>query len=307
MGWHAAREGLIMLAVRLIFRSLLLLLILPALHAAAAELKFATWNLEWLTTGPAGDPSLPPDVRPKRPDDIARLARYAAILDADVIAFEEVDGPQMAARIFPPDHYALHVTGDAVVQRTGLAIRNGIAFTANPDLTALDPYPPAARFQLRSGADVTLHLQAGPLRVLAVHLKTGCREDPLAASRRSACRTLAQQLPPLQAWVAQRTREHVPFVVLGDFNRWMDGADAFWAGLVAEAPLTRATAGHSSPCWGGERFIDHIIAGGAARAWLEPDTLRVLVFRETGDEWKERLSDHCPVSVRLLVPDLARE
>jgi hypothetical protein len=30
--------------------------------------------------------------------------------------------------------------------------------------------------------------------------------------------------------------------------------------------------------------------------------LRVLRYRETGAEWKERLSDHCPVSVRLAVP-----
>ncbi len=300
LGWHAAREGSIILAMRLILRLLLLLVL--AFPAGAAELKIATWNLEWLTARPAGDPSLPRDVRPKRPEDIARLARYAAILDADVAAFEEVDGPEIAARIFPPDRYTLHVTGDAVVQRTGLAIRNGIAFTVNPDLAALDPYPPDARFHLRSGADVTLHLRTGPLRVLAVHLKTGCRADPLGSSRRSECRTLGEQLAPLQAWVAERAREGVPFVLLGDFNRWMDGPDAFWAGLVRAAPLVRATAGHSSPCWGSEQFIDHIIAGGTAGAWLEPDTLHVLVFRETGEEWKERLSDHCPVSVRLRVP-----
>jgi len=29
----------------------------------------------------------------------------------------------------------------------------------------------------------------------------------------------------------------------------------------------------------------------------------VLVYRETGAAWKRRLSDHCPVSVRLHVPD----
>jgi endonuclease/exonuclease/phosphatase family metal-dependent hydrolase len=287
--------------MRLILR-LFVLVVVAAAPAAAAELKIATWNLEWLTARAAGDPALPADVRPKRAEDIARLARYAAILDADVVAFEEVDGPAVAAEVFPPDHYALHLTGDAVVQRTGRAIRKGIAFTANPDLAALDVYTPGARFPLRSGADVTLHLRTGALRVLAVHLKTGCREDPLDRSRRSKCRALGEQLRPLQAWVAERAREDVPFVVLGDFNRWMDGGDALWAGLSRAAPMVRATAGHSSPCWGGEQFIDHIIAGGAARGWLEADTLRVLVFRETGAEWKERLSDHCPVSVRLRVP-----
>jgi endonuclease/exonuclease/phosphatase family metal-dependent hydrolase len=185
-----------MLAMRFIAR-LLLLCLLGSGPARAAELKVATWNLEWLTDRLAGDPLLPTDVRPKRPEDAARLARYSAILNADVVAFQEVDGPAMAARIFPPDRYALHLTADRVVQRAGVAIRNGIAFTPNPDLTALDLYPADARFRLRSGADVTLHLRTGPLRVLAVHLKTGCHEDPLATSRRSECRTLAEQLPPL--------------------------------------------------------------------------------------------------------------
>ena len=60
---------------------------------------------------------------------------------------------------------------------------------------------------------------------------------------------------------------------------------------------------HSSPCWGNESFIDHILAGGAAAAWMRPDTLRVLTFRETDPAWKDRLSDHCPVSVRFLVPE----
>jgi endonuclease/exonuclease/phosphatase family metal-dependent hydrolase len=287
--------------VRLILRFLLLLLL--AFPAGAAELKIATWNLEWLTGRAAGDPALPRDVRPKGAEDVARLARYAALLDADVVALEEVDGPEIAARVFPPDRYTVHLTADRVVQRTGLAIRNGIAFTPNPDLTALDLYAADAPYRLRSGADVTLHLRSGALRVLALHLKTGCRSDPLATSRRSECHTLAAQLAPLQAWVAARTSEGVPFVLLGDFNRWMDGGDAFWAGLTRSGPVVRATAGHSSPCWGGEQFIDHIIAGGGASGWLEPDTLRVLVFRETGDEWKRRLSDHCPVSVRLRVPD----
>lgn len=285
-----------------LIRGLLLLFLLAPQPTAAAELKFATWNLEWLTARPAGDPALPADVHPKRPEDIALLARYAAILAADVVAFQEVDGPEMAARIFPPDRYALHLTADRVVQRTGLAIRKGIPFTANADLTALDLYPADARFRLRSGADVTLHLPGGEMRVLAVHLKTGCREDPLASSARPACRTLHEQVTPLQGWIAARVAEGVPFVLIGDFNRWMDGPDAFWAALGRTAPLIRATAGHSSPCWGGGGFIDHIIAGGAARGWMEPDTLHVLVFRETGPDWKERLSDHCPVSVRFRAP-----
>jgi hypothetical protein len=44
----------------------LLILLLPA-FALAAELKVATWNLDWLTTREAGDRFLPPTSRPARP------------------------------------------------------------------------------------------------------------------------------------------------------------------------------------------------------------------------------------------------
>jgi len=280
-------------------RRVLIFLWLLAAPVEARELKLATWNLSWLTLRPAGGLDLPPDTRPKRPEDIDVLRGYALQLDADVVAFSEIDGPEIAARVFPPERYAIHITGDHVVQRTGFAIRRGLAFTAHPDLVGLDVYAHARR-HLRSAADITLELPEGRLRLLAVHLKSGCREENLSPdARNDACATLLRQLPHMQHWIAERAQEGGPFVLMGDFNRWMEGRDAFFTGLQKAAPLLRATQGRHSPCWGGGGFLDHIIAGGPARDWLRPDTLRVLVYRERGAEWKERLSDHCPVSVRL--------
>ena len=271
-----------------------------ALRAEAAELKFATWNLEWLTQRRADDPALPRDVHPRRASDFVRLRAYALQLDADVVALQEVDGRAAAERVFPSDRYSLHLTHDRVVQRVGFAVRRGLSYRVNPDVTAIevDPY-----LRLRSGADITLHLPAGPLRLLAVHLKTGCQRGRLTGRTRRSCAELGAQVPAIQAWIAARRREHVPFLIMGDFNRWMNAHDQMWRALDRVAPLKRATAGRSSPCWGGENFIDHIIAGGPARRWMQPDTLRVLVYRETGSVWKRRLSDHCPVSVRLQVPN----
>ncbi len=277
---------------------LLLLLNVPAL---AGELKLTAWNLSWLTLRPEGGPDLPEDVRPKRPEDIDTLRRYALILGSDVVAFSEVDGAEIAAQVFPPDRYRIHITQDSVVQRSGFAIRRDIDFTANPDLVALDVYK-NARYRLRSAADITLNLPSGKLRLLAVHLKSGCREEPLDKAANPACLTLGRQMPHLQAWMAERAREGTPFVMMGDFNRWMEGRDAFYAGLQQAAPVVRAGAGRHSPCWGGVGFLDHIIAGGDARGWMRPDSLRVLVYREKTAEMKERLSDHCPVSVRFAVP-----
>jgi len=285
-------------------RALLLLAVLLPLPAAASVLKVATWNMEWFTLRPAGDPSLPASVKPKQPADIAKLRAYADILDADVVAMEEVDGPVPAASVFTPDRYLLHFTADHVVQRVGLAIRRGIAFTANPDVTALDPYSPDAPEQLRSGADVTLHLAGTDLRILAVHLKSGCWEVPLD-EHRPACDVLREQLPVLERWIAARRAAGTPFLVIGDFNRVLGADDAFLAGLEHVTPLAVATAGLRNPCWGGRyaTFIDQILAGDAARTWMDPTTFRVLVYRETAPIWKERLSDHCPVMVDFNLPD----
>ena len=267
-----------------------LLLLTPA--ADAAELKLATWNLNWLTERTS---DLPADVHLRDAADFDRLRQYAVQLDADVVAIEEVDGRDMAARIFPPDRYSIHMTRDFEVQRVGFAVRRGVHYIVNPDLIGLDVDP---GHRLRSGADITLQL-ATPLRILAVHLKTGCLDQPLRRTRRRACAELGEQLPPLQRWIAARQQEAVAFAILGDFNRHMATGDQVWNAIQQAAPLTLTTEGRSSPCWGGEAFIDHIVLGGPARAWLEPDSLRVLVYRESGDDWKDRLSDHCPISVRM--------
>jgi endonuclease/exonuclease/phosphatase family metal-dependent hydrolase len=285
-----------------LLRSVLFLslaVLLPGL-AGATELKLSTWNLEWLTDRQAGDRQLPTNVHPKLPADIDHLQQYATQLDADVIAIQEVDGPIVAARVFPRDKYSIQMSRDHVVQRVGIVVRQGIHYDVNPDVTALDVGPSHA---LRSGVDITLTLQPVPLRILAVHLKTGCFDRPLNKEPHGACEELEEQRTALTDWIRARHADGIAFVIIGDFNRHMDGKDQFWSALKRAAPLVRATEGHSSPCWGSENFIDHIILGDAARDWLVPDSLRVLSYRETGEEWKQRLSDHCPVSVRLRLPN----
>jgi len=271
--------------------------LLAARAPHAAELKIATWNLNWLTSRAAG---LPSDVTPRQPEDFDRLHAYAEELNADLVAIEEVDNADTARRLFPADTYSIHMSRDRVRQRVGIAVRRGLSYDVNPDVTAIALDPVA---HLRSGVDITLHSSAGPLRVLAVHLKQGCQYLVFGRSPQTVCVTLMSQFDVVAQWIAARRDEGTPFLVLGDFNRDLDKNDKFIRTIAAPTPLTRVTEGFSSPCWGHESFIDHILIGGAARAWVEPDTLRVLAYRETDPAWKERLSDHCPVSVRLKVPD----
>ena len=291
----AARPGF-SAARRYLHATTLILASASAVPATASDLKIATWNLDWLTTRTDSVPYLPPDVTPRQDADIDRLAGYAQQLHADVVAIEEVDNWQAAVRLFPHEQYSIHMAHDHVLQRVGIAVRRGLRYDANPDVTAL------AEHGLRSGADITLHLGPHDLRILAVHLKKGCQGRPLQRTEDTACRELKAQIERLQQWIRDRTGAGEAFVILGDFNRWMDSNDAVLTALRRAAPLARATEGLSSPCWGGENFIDHILAGGAAAGWMQPETLKVLVYAETEPTWKDRLSDHCPVSVQLAVP-----
>jgi endonuclease/exonuclease/phosphatase family metal-dependent hydrolase len=275
-------------------RILALALLLVALPAAAQELKLATWNIAWLTAKPAGHPDIPRNVPRRTEADFARLQRYAAALDADVVAIQEVDGRLAAARVFDATRYDFHFTNEPDVQGVGFAIRKTLRWRPNPDLAAL-----GLRDRLRRGADITVETPSGPLRLLSVHLKGGCLRDRLDGPRPD-CVDLERQADILAGWVRERGREGVGFAVLGDFNRQFPANDDFLARLTAAAPLAHTTQGRTNPCWGRDwSFIDHILLGGAAREKLLDGSLRVLVYRENDRRLTEMLSDHCPVSVRL--------
>ncbi len=214
------------------------------------------------------------------------------------MAVQEIDGPLPLGRVFDTTTHAVHLTNEADTQRAGFVIRRGVRFRANRDLVALD-LAPDARNSLRRGADITVEHAGREIRLLSIHLKAGCARDRLSDPQRFDCVQLARQVPVLAGWIREREAEGVAFAILGDFNRELGPRDDMWRALTAAAPLTHANSGQSRPCWGGTRFIDHILLGGAARAWMVERSLRVLVYRETESAARERLSDHCPIRVTL--------
>lgn len=287
-------------------RILFALFLALAAPAHAAELKLATWNIAWLTLKPPGHPALPRNIEPRTPDDFRLLREYARRLAADVVALQEIDGAEAAARIFDPSEWTIHLTDESDIQRPGFAIRRGLRATPMPDLRGLDLFP-GARYSLRRGADIGVEAPGGArLRLLSVHLDAGCREDRFGPSAPRDCDNLARQGRIVGEWAAAREREGVAFAILGDFNRRIAPGDDFGSILEGAAPMTRATEGVSSPCWadarGGRPFISHVWLGGPARDWFVPRSLSVLVYAERGNRARQTLSDHCPVSVRLRLP-----
>lgn len=272
---------------------------LSAWGAHATEpLRIATWNMEHLSEDGAKG------CKPRTDADYATMRRYAEKLNADVVAFEEVESVGAAARVFDPDKYQLLIENrpagnpfpcgegrTLTRQAVGFAIRKNIAVTRAPDLTDLQLGDP----NLRSGVDVTIRAPGhAPLRLLAVHLKSGC----FAGDTAKPCRTLMRQVPVLERWIDARAQEDLRFAVLGDFNRRLARADdAVWREIDdadppnADLSLAEGAAGPKCDPRYAE-FIDHIVLDARATRDLEG-------FEELTYAPGERGSDHCPVLARL--------
>jgi endonuclease/exonuclease/phosphatase family metal-dependent hydrolase len=309
-----------MIQNRHIMLSVVLALTLGFLAWAAAQggdaagrqqlLRVATWNLQWLV-----DPAttheariacreqraapLPCDVARTLARDSADLGRLAALvrrLDADVIAFQEVQSEAIAQRVFRG--YRICIAAGAGVQHTGLAVRAGLRARCDAPLASL-----ATSGRSRAGQVLTLFPPDGPpIELLSVHLKSGCARDPLH-SPTAACRQLVEQAQALGEWIHQQTEEGSDFIVLGDLNRGgtPDSDDEFWRLLQPAAFTAAASRLPFRNCVFGAPygdFIDHILVAQTLLPRLHEEGFRQMRFRP-GETTRYLLSDHCPVSVSL--------
>lgn len=271
----------------------------PVPEAAPREpLRIASWNMEHLAEQDGAG------CRPRTEADYAAMRAYAESLDADVIAFQEVESAAAAARVFDPARYVIVIetrSGSGrrspcrgapeqmlTRQAVGFAISRDLRFERAADLTALQLDDP----DLRSGVDVTLLPDgAAPLRLLAVHLKSGCA----GAATGDDCAVLFRQTPIVESWIDARAASGQRFAVVGDFNRRLALADdVVWADWNDGEPTPLALAAGETPPACDPRFrsyIDHILIRRDAMA--APSSFREWTF--VGD----RLSDHCAISVSL--------
>lgn len=141
-----------------------------------------------------------------------------------------------------------------------------------------------------------------PLRLLSVHLKSGCNSGRAATDR--DCDVLFAQLPVLERWVDARAREAAPFAVLGDWNRRVASrGDAFWAEVDDAEPvnsdLTLAAGKQGATCKAKySEFIDHIALDTRAAQQLVKGSFAEFTY---GVPEAQHPSDHCPVSVVMTV------
>jgi hypothetical protein len=183
----------------------------------------------------------------------------------------------------------------------------GVPVIVNPDYQALDVG------QVRVGADITVTYAGGQVRLLSVHLKSSCFDDPLSSDKRD-CQKLAAQLPVLEAWIDARSSEHMPAAVLGDFNRRLFGKpeEPFWRELddgdPPDSALWSPTEGQRAACWGGAypQFIDHLVFNKPATDRVDRESFEQLQYDVSDSAHKRVLSDHCPLAIVLDTPARAR-
>jgi endonuclease/exonuclease/phosphatase family metal-dependent hydrolase len=288
----------------------------PAPADSGDVVTIATWNLEWLVTPSTAQAGrlacrsgrrseLPCDVvqdLARDSADLARLAAYVRELDADIVAFQEVENAAIAAKVFRG--YRICVADGPGMQHVGFAVRPHLAHRCGPALESL-----SLDGRSRKAMSMVLTPAHGPpIELLAVHLKSGCSRDPLE-SELAACRILKQQAAHLGEWIAEQTATRAHFIVLGDFNRVPPAAadDAFWQ-LVQRGPFTLLAA--LLPfrnCFIGQpysQFIDHMLISSNLQSGLITASPHRFGYR-SADVVRYRLSDHCPISISLKFADMA--
>ncbi|PSU35512.1 endonuclease/exonuclease/phosphatase family protein [Photobacterium lutimaris] len=302
---------------------LLWLVIFTAIPIAAVasndsnSLTLTTWNLNWLTDEEPkkkGQPRVPARTH----NDYQALSDIINEISPDILAFQEVADRQSISKVIPLSKYQIEFSNrkdtnndEIWPQFVGFAIRKELKYQRHPDLQQLDVWN---NQYLRYGVDISLFQQGKPsLRLLAVHLKSGCYSN---RHRNKNCTVLKKQFEVLKNWIAKRQEQQQSFIILGDFNRRLaNKGDNFWnkltAGLSPDPIL--ATKGKTSQCrsqvynkrkrtWEVRQypgFIDHFILDSR----IHKNDITEVNFSEylyTEQQLKQyQLSDHCPLSIML--------
>jgi len=278
--------------VRLFSIAAFMLVTSTAVAAGGDRLVIATWNIQELGDG------IGSDRRVRGPDDYERLRRYADMLNADVIAIQEIENEAAAQRVFDPTRYEIvleHAEGSSFNIRTGFALKRGLTFVHHPD------YETIGLKDLRDGTDIAISIGSSSVRMLSVHLKAGCIQKSLGSAD-AACSKLSRQIEPLKEWIDARRSENTPFVILGDFNRRLgQGGDDFLMSLGDS--LTPITGGKPQSCPGhaGKLHIDNMLLDRRAQE-LWDGKFDEIVFSPEDSAFLPGLSDHCPIRVALYFP-----
>ncbi len=284
----------------------LLLITLSSTALSAAPLTLSTWNIEWLTNNP--NPRFPQSLREE--GDFNALRNHLQSFAPDILAFQEVDS-EAALRKVIGDDYKVYFSDralpsnqqhqfSAINQFTGFAVRSDIDVIDVPD------FPLITGNRLRFASAIKVITQESTINLLSLHLKAGCSGK---YSNRGSCRTLKQQGKVINSWIKQVEERGESYIVLGDFNHNLAyRGDWLWEiiteGLTlaprlvsqqTQAKCQVKSTKNSNKTYQYRSLIDHIFVSPELRTG--PAIQNVMPVDAV---LKYQLSDHCPLSTKLL-------
>lgn len=289
----------------------------PAL-ADTERVRLASWNINNLNE--ISDQPLRSRA-PARPDgDYERLAHYGSDIGADVIALQEMGSPGAVRRVFPDAEWemvfsARYDENASADIYTALIFRRGaVAVLASNTVNSLAIAD--GDYSTRAGIEALIEVNGQQMWLLNVHLKSGCFAGTLIEPRTDNCEIAAQQPAPLEAWIDVKEQTGLPVIVLGDFNRKFDihmQSDHLWGEIDDAEPaslnLWRMPFRTSSNCpttrpRDREVPVDYIVMNQPAWDIADNQSFTEHLYDEQdAEDFGNRLSDHCPISIDLLVSD----
>jgi acid phosphatase len=329
---------------------------------AGGTLRLVSWNLEWLADPRRLEDSgfwprcaalgwprrrlaedLPPCDAYRREGlrsaagyehrKLAPLRRRLAELAAqhiDVLAVQETGGPAALQAVLPAGYRVACFTTRTDAQNLGYAVREAAKLeVACREIAASSQVTDGVG--ARIGLEMTLRAEDGAvppaLTLLNVHLKAGCPEGRLDRASNADCASFQRQVPALETWIEETAAGGMPFAILGDFNRNIEGeiAGGFPArsdGSDPAGPLNPATlrnlwpeindidppqsamqlvavdrsAARAAPSC--HERLDHMVVSETLKAGLAPRSLGL--DRVSGALLASAgASDHCPLYAAL--------
>ncbi len=275
-----------------------------------SDYRLVTWNIEHLAENNEEG------CVARTEQDYEKLRSFAATMDADIVALQEVESVKAVSRVFPENEWEIVLSDrpssgsyecrgsgrPSTQQRVAFAIKKGIEFEKVDSFKELALNNPGLRY----GLVIRLTASPEPIEVMNVHMKSGCFVNDYSTSDRDACETFEQQVPVLDKWIENNVTEGKAFVILGDFNHRITTPDnRFWQDLedMNGKPISiKSSMENVRGCH--PRYpepIDHIVAGPNSLKYYSQGSENVFYFGKTPDTMTEEdmLSDHCPISVDL--------
>lgn len=272
--------------------------------ALAQEINIASWNMNWLTMDAN-------EFNQRRDVDIRTLRGYAANVNADVIALQEVESPAAAFRVFGPSYTYFFAGEPGNPRRAAILVRESSTLRVEDSNRY---FPLNTTGNITDGVDITLSNGDAKLRLLNVDLYEGCPNENLEVDETMACVNLSDQVNALANYVGDRSQERIPFMLLGDFGRYLsrETQRSIPADMINQlndrvpphrGQLQLVNTG-TPECWSGrqEDFVDYLIADTRATAMLVPNTFYEIAYSERNfDRNHINLSEHCPIGARFIL------